>query len=311
MKRLGKVFAVIGGARDVGAAIVRELGKKIVQGGERGIVHFTSRPENMYCAKIFEEKLRREFCNNSVTFRASELDIGSRWSIENFQRKFKTRHGYLDIVINNAAVYRPPDEVSNDFSIVERIVKANHLGTKLLTKNLLPLMSEDSKMIFISSHLSEFHSGSFYPGMNQDDLDALMEAFILSFKDGTYDTELDLPPCLYSVSKRALNEYTPLLQEYVDVEYAKIGISVNAICPGTKHYKMRNLLPEEIISDEEAGKIIINLATRKKMPKGQVFWHTGILMSDRKAIRDTVAETVGYSPWARNRKRFLSEPYKK
>ena len=113
MKRLGKVFAVIGGARDVGAAIVRELGKKIVQGGERGIVHFTSRPENMYCAKIFEEKLRREFCNNSVTFRASELDIGSRWSIENFQRKFKKRHGYLDIVINNAAVYRPPDEVSN------------------------------------------------------------------------------------------------------------------------------------------------------------------------------------------------------
>ena len=58
-----------------------------------------------------------------------------------------------------------------------------------------------------------------------------------------------------------MNEYTPLLQEYVDVEYAKIGISVNAICPGTKHYKMRNLLPEEIISDEEAGKIIINLAS--------------------------------------------------
>ena len=217
----------------------------------------------------------------------------------------------MDILLNNAACYRHPDEV--EFDYVREIVTPNYVGTKLLTKNLLPLMSEDSRMIFISSHLSDFHSGSYFPGMNLDHLDALMKAYIQSIeaKDGKFATELDLPDCAYSVTKHAINYYVRLLQEDVanSVEYAKRGISVNAICPGTLHSKMRNLPPEETISDEESAKIITDLATLIEMPKGQVFWHDRTLMANRKSIRDAVAETVGYSPWAR--KRFLSDPHKK
>ena len=172
-----KLFLVTGGAHGTGLAIIKELAKTILrQGGERSTVLFTSRQENFKAAQIAEKKLMREF-DGKVGFEAFRMDLLNRNDIRHAVHHVQKRFGKVDSIIHNAGGYhepRPPallDEVGRKVLMqrAHEMVVTNYHGPKLLTESLLRYMDDDGKILFISSHLSDITSTSFYPDMKLPD----------------------------------------------------------------------------------------------------------------------------------------------
>ena len=298
MAGVGKVVVVTGASRGIGYAIGKELATRM----SGASVYLTTRQKNL---EVLENTLRRDIGVAADSARFRFMDLKDKKSILKFVDLVKRRHGRLDILVNNAGVYHKPPATFSQGDIplrmkeVEEIVKTNYLGLKLATESFLPEMAEGSRIVNISSHLSDIPDADSHGlGFNNTDLsmnslDNMMKEYVESIPKGTV-AKLGLPDCAYSVTKLAVNCYTRLLQERIDAkpEWAKKGISVNAICPGTMHSKMK-LTREETISASDAADVISYLATLKmdkvgdctswkKMPKGQVFWHDMTYMKDRK-----------------------------
>ncbi len=297
MAGFGKVVVITGASRGVGYAI----GKELVTRMSEASVYLTTRQKNL---EVLENNLRKDLGVAADSARYRFVDLKDKKSISKFVDIVKKRHDRLDIFINNAGIYhKPPRQAKFDetdiplhMKEVEEIVKTNYQGLKLITNSFLPVMAEGSRIINISSHLSNFDLPHIHtkPVLNMDSLDNLMKTYLQSVKKGTCVAD-GLPLCAYSVTKFAVNCYTKLLQEQIDIDAkagrAKKGISVNAICPGTMHTKM-NLTREETISLSDAADVISYLATLNmnkvgdcssypEMPKGQVFWHDMSLLADR------------------------------
>jgi len=302
MAGTGKVVVVTGASRGIGYAIGKEIATRM----SGASVYLTTRQKDL---EVLENNLRRDIGVAADNARFRFMDLKDKRSIIKFVDIVKRRHQRLDILINNAGIYHKPPATFNHADIplrmkeVEEIVKTNYQGLKLSTESFLPVMAEGSRILNISSHLSDLDSvTSFHdPDLTMTSLDNTMKAYVRSIKEGTY-AQLGLPDCAYSVTKLAVNCYTRLLQEQIDAkaEWARKGITVNAICPGTMHSKMK-LTREETISASDAADVISYLATLKmdgvgdcsrkkeRMPKGQVFWHDMTLMADRRQRAEVTA----------------------
>ena len=81
------------------------------------------------------------------------LDLGSTASIRAFAARFKAKHDRLDVLVNNAGVWTTSRATTSDG--FESIFGVNHLGTFLLTQELLPLLksSAPSRIVVLSSAL--------------------------------------------------------------------------------------------------------------------------------------------------------------
>jgi len=81
------------------------------------------------------------------------LDLASHASIQAFGDALRERHDRLDVLVNNAGVWTRSRQTTVDG--FERIFGVNHLGTFLLTRELLPLLeaSAPSRIVVVSSGL--------------------------------------------------------------------------------------------------------------------------------------------------------------
>src|SRR6185437_5334944 len=81
------------------------------------------------------------------------LDLGSTASIRAFAARFKAKHARLDVLVNNAGVWLTSRAVTAEG--FESTFGVNHLGTFLLTQELLPLLksSAPSRVVVLSSAL--------------------------------------------------------------------------------------------------------------------------------------------------------------
>src|SRR5688572_8330528 len=81
------------------------------------------------------------------------LDLGSKASIRSFVSAFRAKYNRLDILVNNAGVWTRTRQTTEDG--FERIFGVNHLGTFLLTHELLPLLekSTPARIVVVSSRL--------------------------------------------------------------------------------------------------------------------------------------------------------------
>lgn len=81
------------------------------------------------------------------------LDLGSTASIRAFAARFKEKHARLDVLVNNAGVWSTSRGTTSDG--FESTFGVNHLGTFLLTQELLPLLKESapSRVVVLSSAL--------------------------------------------------------------------------------------------------------------------------------------------------------------
>jgi NAD(P)-dependent dehydrogenase (short-subunit alcohol dehydrogenase family) len=137
------------------------------------------------------------------------LDVGDPASISAFVANLTARHDRIDVLVNNAGIYRAPrPEVWN----------VNVRGPWLLTKGLAPLLADGARVVMVSSGLAV--------GGADDGLRRRLKTVDL---EGDAFGELsDAAPGGYGATKAALNRMAQLFAE----QLAPRRIKVNAVSPG-------------------------------------------------------------------------------
>ena len=136
------------------------------------------------------------------------LDLGSFASIRTFVERFTQEHGALDVLVNNAGLWPTARSTTKDG--LETTFGVNHVGTFLLTRELLPLLENaaPSRIVILSSKLH-------YQGK-------------MAWDDLQYERRRYSPTAAYSQSKLANVLHTKALARRLSGK----GISVNAVHPG-------------------------------------------------------------------------------
>jgi NAD(P)-dependent dehydrogenase (short-subunit alcohol dehydrogenase family) len=139
---------------------------------------------------------------------AIPLDLGSKESIRAFARAFREKYKRLDVLVNNAGFMSPKKSTTKDG--FETTFGVNHLGTFLLTQELLPLIRESapSRIVTLSSTL---HYGA---KMDWDDLQFEKR----KYSGGTAYNQSKLANVMHTVALARRLEGT--------------GVTVNAVHPG-------------------------------------------------------------------------------
>lgn len=175
--------------------------------------------------------------NEGLDVEFFKLDVDKISDIRDIHDYIRESEDKLDLLINNAGVFLDSYSDSildSDPVIILKTIETNTMGPMQLMQSLVPLMSEGSQIINISSGM----------GSLQD-----MESGAIG----------------YRMSKAALNVLTLISSK----DLAAKNISVNSICPGWCRTDMggRNATR----SSEEGIESIIWLAEQKNPPTGKFF----------------------------------------
>lgn len=138
-------------------------------------------------------------------FSGVELDITSDESISSAFEEVKSKHGRLDVLINNAAIF--PQNIPSKRELWQMTFATNVISTVAITDKFIPLLLEsknDPRLIFLSSSLGS-----------------------LTITE-TWEPTHGLDISAYRASKAALNMY--MVQK--SKELGKHGIKVWAVDPG-------------------------------------------------------------------------------
>ncbi len=103
-----------------------------------------------YCPKLARakcNKLREEAGNPDIE--VIGLDLASLVTVRQFADTIKQRFQHLDLLMNNAGTMETGRHLTVDG--LERTVSVNYVGPYLLTRLLLPIMSEGSRIVNMAS----------------------------------------------------------------------------------------------------------------------------------------------------------------
>ena len=235
-----KVALVTGANRGLGFETCRQLAKKGFK------VILTSR--NQEKGEQATETLKKEGLD--VTFH--QLDVTDQSSIEAVKTFVDKSFGRLDVLINNAGIFRDkggiasdenPSVLLGDVDAIQTTFDTNVYGVFRMCKTFVPLMQKNKfgRVVNVSSgmgQLSEMNGG--YPG--------------------------------YRLSKTAVNALTRIFSE----ELKDANILVNSVCPGWVKTDMGG--PNATRSIEEGVDTFVWLAS---LPDGGP---SGKFFRDRKVI---------------------------
>jgi NAD(P)-dependent dehydrogenase (short-subunit alcohol dehydrogenase family) len=142
----GKVVIITGGARGIGAAVV----KKFAQEGYRTVsVDILAEGENV-CEEIRKRGYVCEFYCSDVS-RESE--------VQNVVSQTIQKYGRLDVLVNNAGIVlvKPLDEIGWDE--FRRVIDVNIGGTFLYSKHVIPQMKKQNKGVIVNMASVSGHIG--------------------------------------------------------------------------------------------------------------------------------------------------------
>jgi len=139
------------------------------------------------------------------------LDVGAPASIDALAERLSQRDERLEVLVNNAGVYRGADR--------RTIWNVNVRGPLLLTESLRPLLMDGARVVMVSSGLGQ--------SSNQD------PGLVTRLRSEVSDRQAmqalcEEAPGGYGASKAALNRLTQIFAE----ELRPRHILVNAISPG-------------------------------------------------------------------------------
>ena len=103
-----------------------------------------------YCPKTAEEKRKKlveETGNNNIE--VIGIDLANLASVKAFAENVKGRFAHLDLLMNNAGTMETGRHMTVDG--IERTVSVNYVGPYLLTRLLLPLMGQGSRIVNMAS----------------------------------------------------------------------------------------------------------------------------------------------------------------
>jgi NAD(P)-dependent dehydrogenase (short-subunit alcohol dehydrogenase family) len=180
---------------------------------------------------------------------AMPLDLGSKASIRAFAKAFGERYGKLDVLVNNAGVW--PTARGTTADGLETTWGTNHVGTHLLTMELLPLLraSAPSRIVVLSSKLH-------YRGK-------------IDWDDPQFEKKRYSATAAYNQSKLANVLFTKALARRLE----GTGVTVNAVHPGVVTTELARGYPKILvklfhlftISAEEGAKTSIHVASAPEL----------------------------------------------
>ncbi len=185
------------------------------------------------------------------------LDLASHASIRAFAEQFAARHDRLDVLVNNAGLWPTSRGTTTDG--LETTFGVNHVGTFLLTQELLPLLrrTAGARIVVLSSKLH--YSGK----MVWDDL---------QFERRKYS-----PTAAYNQSKLANVLFTKALARRLE----RFDVTVNAVHPGVIATELARGYPKFLVkifhmflkSPEQGAACSLHVATAPELAgvSGQYF----------------------------------------
>jgi NAD(P)-dependent dehydrogenase (short-subunit alcohol dehydrogenase family) len=221
MKRLDqKVALVTGGGTGIGRGVAQMLAE---EGARVAICGRRSTPLQAAVEVIVAAG------GEAFAFPA---DVSNPEAVERLVQAVRSRFGPVDILINNAGIFREVEVHKLDQATWDEIMQINLRGPLLLCRAVLPEMRSRR-----SGHIINISSES---GLNFYSGDAA-----------------------YGVSKHALND----LGEYIQCENQELNIRVNTICPGMVVSEMSenspDLDPSKCLYPEDIADLVIWLLTRR------------------------------------------------
>lgn len=128
----GKIVLITGGNAGIGKATAIGLAKM----GAHVVIACRSKERGLAAV----EEIEKESDNSQVDLLV--MDLASQKSVRNAAKEFQERFGRLDVLINNAGVFLPKRELTEDG--IEKTFATNYLGHFLLTHLLLDTLKKSS-----------------------------------------------------------------------------------------------------------------------------------------------------------------------
>ncbi|CAN95532.1 MULTISPECIES: SDR family oxidoreductase [Sorangium] len=264
----GKVCIVTGGNTGIG----KETARGLAQRGAKVVLacRDTGRGE------AARDDIARSTGRKDVEVIA--LDLGSKASIRAFGERFRAAHDRLDVLVNNAGVWRNSRGTTEDG--IEATFGVNHVGTWLLTQDLLPLLkkSAPSRVVVLSSKLH-------YRGrMDWEDL---------QFERRKYGTT-----AAYAQSKLANVLFTKALARRLE----GTGVTVNAVHPGVVRTELMRDYPKLLVklftlfllTPERGAECSLHVATAPELAgvTGEYFEKSRIKPAAAEALDEAAQERL-------------------
>ncbi|MDC0677543.1 SDR family oxidoreductase [Sorangium atrum] len=264
----GKVCIVTGGNTGIG----KETARGLAQRGAKVVLacRDTGRGESA------RDDIARSTGRKDVEVIA--LDLGSKASIRAFGERFRAAHERLDVLVNNAGVWRNSRGTTEDG--IEATFGVNHVGTWLLTQDLLPLLkkSAPSRIVVLSSKLH-------YRGrMDWEDL---------QFERRKYGTT-----AAYAQSKLANVLFTKALARRLE----GTGVTVNAVHPGVVRTDLMRDYPKLLVklfnlfllTPERGAECSLHVATAPELAgvTGEYFEKSRIKPAAAEALDEAAQERL-------------------
>ena len=182
----GLVTIVTGASRGIGAAIALKLASL----GAQIVVNYAS--NDKAAASIVGAIAEKHGPNKAIAVKA---DVSVEADCKRVVQTALEAFGRIDVLVNNAAIAKNTPLVDESLEIHDRIMAVNVNGTYLMTRAVVPVMSNGGSIIIISSTISK--------------------AAIKGYSS-------------YAMSKGAIECFARCLAE----ELAPNGIRVNIVSPG-------------------------------------------------------------------------------
>jgi carbonyl reductase 1 len=223
-----RVAIVTGANRGLGLALVRALCR---QWGSEGTIYLTARnPER---GRQAVEMLRSE--KLSPTFHA--LDIADVASIQAFADHIRSRHGGVDLLIQNAA-YSPLPGIPGAIQ-ARTMMHTNNHGTARLLEAMRPLLRNGARVLVVASGFGTLaqlppHLQALFDTdhLTLSQLGAVMDAYVQSVERGTAQAEgwpewINIPSKIGQVAAMRI-----FARELAGDPAAPRDVLVDAVCPG-------------------------------------------------------------------------------
>ena len=242
---------------------------------------------NIYCTTRGDTDhlntvIRQEVGDKGSMVEFHQMEATDIVSIVRLRNEIFTKHGQIDILINNAGMFfYPSDDPTEHFCQVEKTLQINYWGLKNICNAFLPMLSDNARIVNLSSHLGHL---SLIPGSDIKQqlgdpqlFEQQLDSLVLQYQNHCTEFKDDFqafgwPRCAYTVSKVAVNAYTRILQRKLE-EKGHNGVVVNSINPGSKHSKISQESP---LTAADAANAVVGpalLAHPCEHPRGKFLWH--------------------------------------
>jgi NAD(P)-dependent dehydrogenase (short-subunit alcohol dehydrogenase family) len=189
---------VTGSTQGIGLAVVKQLATK-------HNYHVLLGVRNTKAGEQIASDLRNEGYKADVV----ELDLTSAESINKAIEHIEQNYGYLDVLINNAAVLLDGSKDLTTWELYQKTFTTNVIGTGCLTQGLLPLLrrakTSPPRIVFVTSVMGSLANAT----------DETTIYYNIDYK-------------VYNASKAAVN----MLMFNFARDMDDVGAKVNSVCPG-------------------------------------------------------------------------------